>query len=82
MKNIFYKIITLIALIIDLYVMVTAELAISLLAFVIGLFFLFQYVFEFQSKYMNKESIKKRTQKKNWIQGGIQFFLFEILIIR
>jgi len=65
MKNILYRIITLIALIIDLYVMVTAELAISLLAFVIGLFFLFQYVFEFQSKYMNKESIKKRTQKKN-----------------
>ena len=35
---------------IDLYVMVTASMAIALLAFIIGLLFLFHYVFELQEK--------------------------------
>jgi len=50
MKNIFHSIIVLILLVIDLIVMVTANLITSVVAFVIGLLFLFHYVFALDNK--------------------------------
>jgi len=64
MKKILHAIIFLVFLAIDLYVMVTADLIVAIVAFIIGITFFTHYIFEFQN----------RIQKKNWIQGGIQFF--------
>jgi len=55
MKEIVHAVIILILLIVDLYVMVTAELAVALVAFVIGLLFIFHYVFVFQDKIHTKK---------------------------
>ena len=51
MKNI----ITWILLAIDLYVMVTADLIVALIAFIIGILFLFHIVFEFDKNMHTKK---------------------------
>jgi len=50
MKNILHSVIVLILLVIDLIVMVTANLVTAIVAFVIGLLFLFHYVFALDNK--------------------------------
>jgi len=55
MKNILHSVIVSILLIVDLVVMVTANLVIAIGAFLIGLFFLFHYVFVLNDKLRTKK---------------------------
>ncbi len=44
------KLLQLILVIIDLCIMITAPLVIAIIAFIIGMLFLFHYIFDFEEK--------------------------------
>jgi len=54
MKKILHAIIFLVFLAIDLYVMVTADLIVAIVAFIIGITFFTHYIFEFQNRIQKK----------------------------